>query len=237
MTGVMRLRRTQAVVDPKTGKKTPADTELVRRFKASGMGVEDMLDLPVLPSAMEHESFQTPESLKKSAFTTLESSEQASRLRLERGMSSTEVVELTRWDIFHDVSGRAPMLSLNYISVASFILMMFDKMEHDLKALRNPIYMEAYEDAAPPGISSRMLLVCLALEGENDECLQTMATIFEEWRTGFMKHMYWDDIDTMDARQAKMKDHESGNVAHLIPALYWQETRRIDAMLSACLKI
>jgi hypothetical protein len=36
------------------------------------------------------------------------------------------------------------------------------------------------------------------LAGEDDECLEVMAETFQNPRSGFMQHIYWEDLDTFD---------------------------------------
>lgn len=42
----------------------------------------------------------------------------------------------------------------------------------------------------------RLSLTAFALTGEDEECLKVMAETFEEFRTGWMAHIYWDDLVT-----------------------------------------
>jgi hypothetical protein len=36
------------------------------------------------------------------------------------------------------------------------------------------------------------------LAGEDDECLEVMAEMFQNPRSGFMQHIYWEELDTFD---------------------------------------
>jgi hypothetical protein len=39
-------------------------------------------------------------------------------------------------------------------------------------------------------------LTLLALAEQDEECLRVMAGVFEGMRTGFMGHIYWEDLQT-----------------------------------------
>jgi hypothetical protein len=51
----------------------------------------------------------------------------------------------------------------------------------------------------------------LALAEQDDECLRVMAEEFENPRTGWITHIYWEDLDDMDkvwGQGTKDKDAE-----------------------------
>jgi hypothetical protein len=60
-------------------------------------------------------------------------------------LSGRELLALLKAEIFRDVCGDHPLSSLNYVAVTTVFMMAFMKMEDQLAALRNPLYVRAYE--------------------------------------------------------------------------------------------
>lgn len=69
-------------------------------------------------------------------------------------------------------------------------MMTFDRIEKKLRDMRNATYISIYEESTGAR-DKRLMLVTAALDGEDEECLQAMAEIFESPRAGFMNFIYW----------------------------------------------
>ncbi|KAI1637118.1 hypothetical protein F4809DRAFT_341918 [Biscogniauxia mediterranea] len=226
MLGTLRLAQMKHVVDPLTGQKRMPDTELVRRARAQGMRDEDMVKLSSSESLLTREKGDSgrlprqfldvvPEGYSTGWISELDKKmgrwkhpDEASN---NVDISGCALLELLKWDFFQDICGEShPLSSLNYIWVAVRCMALFMMFEDELKRLRNPLYVEAYETNSQLKGEKRLGLAMLAFLEQDEECLQVMARLFQEPRIGFMHHIYWDDLgsalDTFSARQASRKD-------------------------------
>jgi hypothetical protein len=77
-------------------------------------------------------------------------------------------------------------------------MILFSRIEDDLKRLRNPLWVQAYEENAVLMREKRLALTSFVLAREDDQCLEVMAEMFQDPRAGFMQHIYWEDLDTFD---------------------------------------
>lgn len=204
--GMVRVAQTRHVVDPVTGVKRREETDLVGRAKAQGMNdqtlsalsssLEERLGSPddgSLPEALL-DSLPSGYTLKRSSdfFVPREATPSAPSRSAE--LSGRDLLTMLRMDISRDVCGDNPLSSLNYISVASIIMMTFEMIEDELKKRRNPLYVRAYETGREWRYQKRVGLVFLALMEQEEECLSVMAEVLESGRTGFMEYIYWEDL-------------------------------------------
>lgn len=112
-------------------------------------------------------------------------------------MSGPNLLDLLNMDLVNDICGDAPLSSLNYVWVLAQFMMLFLQIEEELGKLRNRLYVQAYETDPKWRTHKRVVLVCLALQQEDDECLRVMAREFESHRAVFMSHIYWEDLESM----------------------------------------
>lgn len=54
----------------------------------------------------------------------------------------------------------------------------------------------------------RNIFTALALEGQDEECMEALARLFEDPRTGFMNYIYWDDLDDKDTLWERQQEDE-----------------------------
>ncbi|EGR47421.1 uncharacterized protein TRIREDRAFT_108793 [Trichoderma reesei QM6a] len=130
-------------------------------------------------------------------------------LRPDR-LSRRGLLELIRCDVYSDICGPSPLSSLNYFWVTARMIMIFGMFEHELKRINNPLYNDIYVANSGRGIEKRILLAVAALSERDEECLRTMARILEEQRTGWLAHIYWDDLDTTMDRLLRPRDDVEG---------------------------
>ncbi|KAI5919301.1 hypothetical protein F4810DRAFT_512283 [Camillea tinctor] len=223
MLGTLRLAQTKHVTDPLTGRKSMSDTDLVRRARAQGMRDEYMINLSsslhVLGEGRSDtirlprnfmdavpEGYSTISDLNKKTRRWKHPDDAPNNIDI----SGCTLLELLKWDFFQDICGDRPISSLNYIWVAARFMTLFMGFEEELKKLRNPLYVEAYETNNQMKGEKRVGLTMLALLEQDEECLRVMAKIFQEDRIGFMHHIYWDDLtsasDKLSASKASNED-------------------------------
>jgi hypothetical protein len=119
------------------------------------------------------------------------------------------VLNLLKYDLIHDVCGEGrPLSSLNYVWVTIEFMILFSRIENELKRLRNPLWVRAYEEDPLLTREKRASLTMLALAMEDDECLRVMAEMFQNPRAGWMQHIYWEELDDED----KVKSFMAGDV-------------------------
>ncbi|KAK1762813.1 hypothetical protein QBC33DRAFT_599685 [Phialemonium atrogriseum] len=192
------------------------DTDLVRRARASGMPGELLLDvssalvtnlkggrdeMPTpIPDILQD---AVPEGYRTQWGADLKNrpggKSQSGGDRDAAAVSPRDMLELLKWDIFRDVCGDMPVMSLNFIWVTVRFMMLFMQIEEELAKRANPLWARAYELDPLWSRDKRVVLAFLALSEQDDECLRTMAREFEKPRAGFMNHIYWEDLgDTAD---------------------------------------
>lgn len=213
---MVRMAQTKRVTDPKTGKKKLDDTDLVRRARASGMPEALLLDMSSslvmnLKGGRNEMPMPIPDILQDAVpegYRTQWGADLKNRPggksrsgggRDAATVSRRDMLELLKWDIFRDVCGDMPIMSLNFIWVTVRFMMLFMQIEEELAKRVNPLWARAYELDPLWSRDKRVGLAFLALSEQNDECLRTMAREFENPRAGFMNHIYWEDLeDTAD---------------------------------------
>lgn len=123
--------------------------------------------------------------------------------------TSREMLDILKHDVVDEICFRSPILSLNYASVTCRFLILFESIEDELRRLRNPLWVRAYEKDPLLMKEKRFSLTKLALtnDGEeyNDECLRVMANVFQSPRMGWFQNMYWEDFPEDDQNPAFMK--------------------------------
>ena len=106
-------------------------------------------------------------------------------------------MRILKFDVLNEISSElGPRSGLNYIFVAVHFMLLFDRIEEKLKRLRNPLWVEAYENNPSMMREKRALLIGLVLAAEDEECMKAMAQVFEELRAGFMANIYWKALDS-----------------------------------------
>lgn len=126
-------------------------------------------------------------------------------------MSGPDIVTLLKWDIFRDVCRyHGPLLSRNYIWLTIRFMMPFMRLEEKLRAVQNLLYMRVYEGGRNSGMGKRVTLAALASDEEDNECFRIMAREFENPSSGFMNHIYWEDLEDMGQRMKKRQSRVEG---------------------------
>ncbi|KAL6401145.1 hypothetical protein AUP68_16871 [Ilyonectria robusta] len=200
-----RIFQAKRVVDPATKETRFEDTVLVREAKAKGMDDKEILNLrEAFSKGLSPEMGTLPPSFLKSVTPGGFKGVLAGELPKMAGGSSNpadmrlagrDLLSAIQVDIRNDVSGTMPVSSLNYIWVTCYFFMLFMTIEDRLKELQNPLYLRAYNSPGPWGSQKRSALVSFVMQVEDEECMRVMAEIFDESRTGFMSHIYWEDLE------------------------------------------
>lgn len=110
-------------------------------------------------------------------------------------MRGSDLLDVMKMDIHADIAGKSPVSSINYAWVTVRFIMLFEKIETELKERRNPVYVRAFETEMARKYVPRVSLVYMAMLEEDEECFRVMAREFQNQRFGFTKHVYW-DVDT-----------------------------------------
>jgi hypothetical protein len=206
--GMLRILRTKHITDP-TGKRVLERTPLVNRAISEGLSDETLLEMSsgLLPRLQHHNDGPAMTEAMLAAVIPEGYTQHSRSPRYGRGGGASskdtivgrELLEAIKLDIITDVSGeRGPLSSLNYIWVATNFMILFTRIEDELKRLRNPLWVQAYEENPVLMREKRLSLTSLVLAGEDDECLEVMAEMFQNPRSGFMQHIYWEHLDTFD---------------------------------------
>lgn len=218
--GMMRLSQTKQSFDPESGKRRLEPTELVRRYlavKEDGKPVqtEDSLIQLVDKWKAATDGFtERYEAAQRAGgalvqfpggLTTV--SELRSRNQVTGGgapleVRGSELLEMMKIDIHTDIAGNIPVSSLNYAWVTVRFIMLFERIEEELKKRRNPVYVKAFEAGSTWNRLPRVGLVYMAMLDEDEDCLRVMAREFQSPRSGFMNHVYWDVTTELPQRSA-----------------------------------
>jgi hypothetical protein len=210
--GMIRLGQTKQVVDPATGKRVLEDTALVRRARSHGIEDETMIKMSLLlqdgsidqpiPGAL---LASLPEGYKNSPRPEYKRHNSASSNGLSGGHK--QLLELLKVDLINDIAGEGrPLSALNYVWVTARFMLLFTQIEDELKRVRNPLWVRAYEEDPRMMREKRVSLTALVMNDEDEECLEVMAREFQNPRTGFMQHMYWEDLENKGKVMSAM-DH------------------------------
>jgi len=197
--GFYRLMHTKHSTDPKTGKKRMEDTDLVKRARAKGLSDEYLVstksNFPAASWAEQEVSDAVQKSLVPEGYT-MGNLKGPPSMKSFGNISQRDLLELLRRDLYQDICGGTPYSSLNYVFVMARFMMQFHQFENELRKLRNPLYVQAYETDPHWRHHKRVGLAYLALERQDEECLRVMAREFQNPRAGLMNHIYWHDLDT-----------------------------------------
>lgn len=191
---MLRISQTKHVTDPVTGKKVMENTELVKGARSAGIDDATMM----MMSSMRQKSSDDQE-IPESVLAALPEGYKTGRLPgsdpSKDALRSQELLDLLKLDIISDISGEnRPLSSLNYVWVTARFMLLFHHIEDELRRLRNPLWIQAYEGNSLMTREKRVSLTMLALAGEDEECLEVMAKAFQSPRAGFMDHIYWDEL-------------------------------------------
>lgn len=191
--GMLRIGQTKKVVDSMTGKRVLEDTALIRRARSDGISDETMIQMASL--LQDRGTNQPlPEALLASLPEGYNTSPAPENKRGKGIFGGCELLDLLKPGIISDISGERPLSSLNYVWVTARFMLLFHQIENELKRLRNPSWVRAYEKEAVMMREKRASLTALALTGEDEECMKVIAEAFQSPRTGFMEHIYWEDL-------------------------------------------
>lgn len=205
--GTMRLSQTKQSFDPETGKRRLEPTELVRRHlavKEDGKPVQTEDSLIQIVDEWKAATRERQEAAQCAGGALVQFpgglitvSELRSRNQVTGGAAPLEVrgselLEMMKLDIHTDIAGNIPVSSLNYAWVKVRLIMLFERIEVELKKRRNPVYVKAFETESAWKRLPRVGLVYMAMSDEDEECLRVMAREFQSPRSGFMNHVYWD---------------------------------------------
>ncbi len=206
---VVRLGEVKRTTDPISGKVTLDETPLVKRAKALGQD-----DAALLQGASIFQTLEASDPLanidKTALFNHVSSGKykdytagpdmnpynvcetKTSQQKITQG---TDLLDLIRVDIFHDVCGNHPLSALNYVWLTVHIMMLFLEIEDALQRARHPLYVKAYEQApASMRRTRRAGLIMAALADEDEAALKIFAEAFEKLRMGAMGCIYWEDL-------------------------------------------
>ncbi|KAH7131251.1 hypothetical protein EDB81DRAFT_808203 [Dactylonectria macrodidyma] len=211
--GLVRILQTKHYIDPVTGQTRLDETDLVRRAKEKGMGDEELLNMSSVFAQTIKPMQVSPDVLQclPDGFVHRPPADLQSRIPGNAhptsspsapSLSNRDLLQILQGDIFGDVCGRNPLSSLNYNWAACTIFSVFMRVEDQLRELRNPVWVRAYETDRQWASMKRVGLTYLAMIEEDDECLRVMAEVFENPRSGFMDHTYW-ELEVMDSAQNK----------------------------------
>jgi hypothetical protein len=191
--GMLRISQTKMVVESMTGKRVLEDTALIRRARSDGISDETMIQM--LSLVQDRGTDQPlPEALLASLPEGYNTSPGPRNKHGKGIFGGRELLDLLKLDIISDISGERPLSSLNYVWVTTRFMMLFHQIEDKLKLLRNPLWIRAYEKEAVMTREKRLSLTVLALTQQDEECMEVIAEAFQNPRTGFMQHIYWEDL-------------------------------------------
>lgn len=201
---MFRLTNAKQIIDPATGNVTLEDTELVKRARSIGMDDATIIGFsstlssmtkqePLDPRLVESAKAHTPAGYKFAGMA-----KPPSRRGPQQGnLSTTEYLNTLKLDLVSDICGQTrPVASVNYVTVLVRFMFLFMQVEDELKQRRNSSWVQAYEENSAMMREKRLSLTTLALKEHDEECMQAFADAFQNPRSGFMDHIYWDDLET-----------------------------------------
>lgn len=202
---MIRLGQTKHVTDSATGTKIIEDTTLVRRARSQGIDDRTMTTMSSLLVANNGDQ-PLPEALKDCIPEGYHHASPSRKSQRRGAIGGRELLSLLRQDIVSDVSGRWPISSLNYVWATVRMMMVFTQIEDELKRLRNPLWVHAYEQDPVLMREKRASLTLLVLTEQDEECMEVMSKAFQDPRAGFMEHIYWEDLDEIGPEMVKRTD-------------------------------
>lgn len=206
----LRLAETKQIRDLVTGEVTLEETDLVKRLRANGMSDKAMIELVLTVTSAKPEPMPLPPELRKMSFPDgcstegLSSSDGSAKGKLGLPM----YLDLLQADFASDICGQhRPLSSPNCLWILSHCYMVFMSFEEALEARCNPTWAMVYKNDFKLSKHKRVHLTTFALAEHDPECLKIMAEEFENHRTGFIDHSYWDDLVSPE----DMKKYLSGD--------------------------
>ncbi|TVY37932.1 hypothetical protein LOCC1_G006747 [Lachnellula occidentalis] len=190
----VRICKTKVITDPVTGKKVLEDTPITIKSRARGTTDEEMIELT---SSLQHsgDDLSIPAEIRASipegyTYQTYKPSPL---------LEGTQLLDILKRDMVNDISGEGhPLSSLNYTFVTCRMMMMFTMIENRLQDRRNHLWTRAYEEEPRMMREKRVSLTALVLAGEDEECMQVIADVFQDQRCGWMTHIYWEGLEELN---------------------------------------
>jgi hypothetical protein len=215
---MLRIGQTKHLTDPATGKKVMGETELVKRARSTGIDDATMMTASsILQKSSNDEEIPEsvlatlPEGYKTARMSEYKKHRRSSDPNKNASLSARELLDVLKLDIISDVSSEnRPLSSLNYIWVTARFMLLFHQIEDELKRLRNPLWVQAYEGNSLMTREKRASLTSLVLAEEDEECMEIIAEAFQSPRAGFMHHIYWDDLVSSEALRSTAAENELG---------------------------
>ena len=190
---LFRIGQTKPKTDAATGKNVVENTALVRRAKAAGIEVESLNQISEI---LARDKKFDENAMKAFKAATPLPDYTIHKGTPGRGSKDRITLDVIKSDLIADISSEIrPLSSLNYVFVTVLFMMLFIQIEGELKQRRHPLWVEAYEKNKLFMKEKRASLTLLVLQSEDEECMEIIAKAFEDSRTGWMSHMYWDDLD------------------------------------------
>ncbi|OBT60983.1 hypothetical protein VE03_09640 [Pseudogymnoascus sp. 23342-1-I1] len=223
--GFLRMAHSKQIFDPSTRKVTVESTPLVRRARADGITDELILQMSkMLQQCDTNETVPIPEEILASVPAGFTSSpfpdyKPSGSSKSKGTPDNLELLDLLKQDVISDVCGARAFSSLNYVWVTARMMMLFLQIEDQLKRVRNPLWVRAYEQDPLMAKEKRASLTALVLAGEDDESMEIIAQEFQKPRAGFMDHIYWEDLDGLpDSKMSNRKPRSSNPMDDNAPA-------------------
>jgi hypothetical protein len=205
-----RLSQVKRLRDPATGKMKLEETELVRKAKKSGMSEDEVLTLAssvdTLASINAWDALKV-QQVERCMHNAPEMAGLATNHSRNTGETTTDYLERSKWDVFTAINSDVPVMGLSFLWLTTVAYMFFISIENELREQRNPLYVMPFENVKYSG-DKRMALVLSALKEEDEECLRVMANVLERLRAGFVSHLYWKDVETVEERLDRMQNRE-----------------------------
>ncbi|CAG9988105.1 unnamed protein product [Clonostachys byssicola] len=210
-----RLSQLKRLRDPVTGKMKVEETELVRRAKKYGMSEDEITALAssvdTLASMHAWDDLKTQQVERYMDTAPEMAGLTTSYPRNKKDVTTTDYLEQSKWDIFTAINGNMPVMGLSFLWPTTIVYMFFMTVEEELCKTRNPLYIKSFENAKYSG-DKRMALVLGALKEDDEECLRVMARVFDKLRAGFVSHMYWKDVETVEERLERIQKRDDSEV-------------------------
>lgn len=199
---MLRLAKTKYKTDPKTGEKKMEDTVLVRRARSLGLKDDMLIEMAsrvesISKDPEEEKAIESVQAALPEGYKTMPASQR--QYDSSNGLvSSSELLDLLKLDFVSCISGDHPVCAVNYAWATVDIMMWFSRVEQELRRLQNPLWLRAYERDPQLTRSKRTSLTALVLSEQDQQCMEVMAKVFEDFRIGFMTHIYWEDLNTSE---------------------------------------
>ncbi|KAK8093568.1 hypothetical protein PG997_000253 [Apiospora hydei] len=95
------------------------------------------------------------------------------------------------WDLNGDIlDGQS---GLNVVRLATYFILTFKELEKALREVRNKTYIRVYESGASWSRPKPVMLMSIAFQGHDRECLRTMARVLERRKDVVEDFKYWKD--------------------------------------------